>query len=62
VSGRDVYRGGTFTMSLAMVVLGAVALVRTALAAPSGIALGYLLGAGLMAAGALRIVLLRKTR
>jgi uncharacterized membrane protein HdeD (DUF308 family) len=61
--GRAAYRAGTQAMSLLMIVLGAVALVRTALAgAGASIALGYLMGAGFLVAGVLRLILVRRQR
>jgi hypothetical protein len=60
VSGRSLYRGTTFAFSIVLIVLGLIALVRTAVAGGSGLAVGYLLGAGFVAAGVLRIVILRR--
>jgi uncharacterized membrane protein HdeD (DUF308 family) len=60
VSGRALYRGSTWAFSAVMIVLGAVALVRTAVAGGSGPAIGYVLGVALIAAGVLRIVILRR--
>jgi uncharacterized membrane protein HdeD (DUF308 family) len=61
VSGRRVYRGGTLAMNLILIVIGIVVLVRTASAGGSATAVGYLIGAGLVVAGCLRLWLLRKT-
>jgi hypothetical protein len=61
-SGRAAYRGGSFVMSCLMIAIGALALVRTAAAGGSGLAFGYLIGVGLIAAGVLRLLLLRRTR
>ena len=61
VSGRTVYRSGTALMSIALIAIGAAAIVRTAAAGATGPAVGYLLGAGLLAAGVLRLVILRRT-
>jgi hypothetical protein len=48
--------------SVIMIVLGAVALARTILAGASGLAVGYVLGVGLIAAGVLRLIVLRRQR
>jgi hypothetical protein len=61
MSGRNIYRGGTFAMNLLLIVFGAVVLVRTAIAGGSALAVGYLIGAGLVAAGVLRLWILRRT-
>ena len=61
MSGRAVYRSGTALMSIALIAIGAAAIVRTAAAGATGPAVGYLLGAGLLAAGVLRLVILRRT-
>ena len=50
----------TKALSVVLVVLGAVMLVVTAAAGGSGLAVGYIFGAGLLAAGALRLYLLSK--
>jgi hypothetical protein len=47
----------TVILSALMVVLGASLLVRTAVAGGSGLTVGYVFGAGLVAAGALRLYL-----
>jgi hypothetical protein len=59
--GRNIYRGGTFAMNLLLIVFGAVVLVRTAIAGGSALAVGYLIGVGLVAAGILRLWILRRT-
>jgi hypothetical protein len=59
--GRDAYRRTTYVFSCVLIALGAVLLVRTASAGGSGVTLGYLIGVAFIAAGALRLVLLRKT-
>jgi len=61
VSARRTYRGATLALNLALVVLGVVALVRTAAGAGLAPAVGYLLGVGLVVAGGLRLWLLRRT-
>jgi uncharacterized membrane protein HdeD (DUF308 family) len=58
---RAGYRGTTLALSVAMVVLGVVALVRTAAGAGASPALGYAIGVALVAAGALRLWLLART-
>lgn len=60
-SGRNIYRGGTFAMNLLVIVFGVVLLVRTAVAGGSTLAVGYLIGAGLVAVGSLRLWILRRT-
>ena len=50
----------TTAMSVVLVVLGALMLVRTAVAGGSGLAVGYVFGAGLLLAGALRLYLLSR--
>ncbi len=59
--GRNIYRGGTFAMNLVVIVFGVVLLVRTAVAGGSTLAVGYLIGAGLVAVGSLRLWILRRT-
>jgi hypothetical protein len=61
MSGRGAYRGTTLALSAAMILLGVAALVRTAAAGGDGLAVGYLLGAGLIVAGILRLLVLRRT-
>ena len=61
MSGRSIYRGGTFLMNVALLVIGVAVLVRTASAGGSGLSVGYLIGGGLVIAGALRLWLLKKT-
>jgi uncharacterized membrane protein HdeD (DUF308 family) len=60
--GRGAYLGATTVFSVILVVLGVVALVRTILAGASGPAVGYVLGVGLVAAGVLRLIVLRRQR
>jgi hypothetical protein len=60
-SGRNIYRGGTFAMNLLVILFGVVLLVRTAVAGGSTLAVGYLIGAGLIAVGSLRLWILRRT-
>jgi hypothetical protein len=61
VSGRGIYRGGTLLMNLSLMLIGAIVLVRTATAGGSTLAVGYLIGAGLVVAGGLRLWILRRT-
>jgi hypothetical protein len=61
MSGRGVYRGGTFVMNLILMAIGVVVLVRTATSGGSTLAVGYLIGGGLLVAGGLRLWLLRRT-
>ena len=49
-----------YVLSPLLVVLGATVLVRTALAGATGVAVGYVVGVGLIAAGVLRLWLARK--
>jgi hypothetical protein len=44
-----------------MILIGVAALVRTATAGGGGLAVGYLLGIGLIVAGVLRLLVLRRT-
>jgi hypothetical protein len=62
MSGRSAYRGTTYAFSVVLIAIGALALVRTAIAGGSGLAVGYLLGVGLIAAGVLRLAILRRGR
>ena len=57
---RDVHRGATQVLSLAMVVLGVLLVVRTLRAGGSPLAVGVLLGALLVAAGVGRLYLERR--
>jgi hypothetical protein len=61
VSPRDLHRLLTTGLSGLLVVIGIAAIVRTALAGGSGAALGYIIGVGLVAAGILRLYVLRRT-
>jgi hypothetical protein len=61
VSGRGIYRGGTFALNVILIVFGLIVLVRTAMAGGSTLAVGYLIGAGLVVAGCLRLWILRRT-
>jgi hypothetical protein len=61
MSGRGIYRGGTFLMNVVLMAIGVAVLVRTATAGGSVLAVGYLIGGGLVIAGALRLWLLRRT-
>jgi uncharacterized membrane protein HdeD (DUF308 family) len=61
VSGRTFYRGTTLTMSAVMILIGIAAVVRTVVAGASGLAVGYLLGIGLIVAGVLRLLVLRRS-
>jgi hypothetical protein len=55
VSGRMVHSRLTVGLSLVLVAVGVTAIVRTALAGGGGLSLGYLMGAGLLVAGTLRL-------
>jgi hypothetical protein len=61
VSPRQLHRLLTTGMSALLVLIGIVAVVRTAVEGGSGAALGYVIGVGLIAAGILRLYVLRKT-
>jgi hypothetical protein len=61
VTGRRLHRLLTGGMSALLVLIGIAAVVRTAAAGGSGAALGYIIGVGLIAAGILRLYVLRKT-
>jgi hypothetical protein len=61
MSGRGIYRGGTFLMNIVLIVIGFAVLVRTATAGGPILAVGYLIGGGLVIAGCLRLWLLRRT-
>ncbi len=60
-TGRGIYRGGTFLMNLILMGIGVAVLVRTAVAGGAAFSVGYLIGGGLLIAGALRLWLLRRT-
>jgi hypothetical protein len=53
-------KNATTAMSVVLVVLGAVILIVTAYHRASGLAVGYVFGAGLLLAGALRLYLLSR--
>jgi hypothetical protein len=61
VTGRSIYRSGTFLMNVILMAIGVAVLVRTATSGGSALAVGYLIGGGLLIAGALRLWLLRRT-
>ena len=61
MSGRGIYRGGTLLMNVILMAIGIAVLVRTATAGGPALAVGYLIGGGLLVAGGLRLWLLRKT-
>ena len=61
MSGRGVYRGGTLLMNLVLMAIGVAVLVRTVSAGGSALAVGYLIGGGLLIAGGLRLWLLWRT-
>ena len=61
MSGRGIYRGGTFLMNLILMGIGVAVLVRTATAGGAAFSVGYLIGGGLLIAGVLRLWLLRRT-
>jgi hypothetical protein len=48
-------------MNLILMAIGVVVLVRTATSGGSALAVGYLIGGGLLIAGGLRLWLLRRT-
>ena len=50
-----------YVLSPAMIVLGVAVLIRTAAAGGGSLAVGYLFGLGLSAAGVLRLWIARKT-
>jgi hypothetical protein len=53
-------RSATRATSVLLIVLGAAILVVTAAHGASGLAVGYVFGAGLLVAGALRLYLLSR--
>lgn len=53
-------RNATRAMSAVLIVLGTLMLVVTAARGGSGLAVGYVFGAGLLLAGALRLYLLSR--
>jgi hypothetical protein len=61
VSGRSAHRGATLALSVVLLALGLAVLVRTAVAGGSALAVGYIIGVGLVVVGLLRLWLLRKT-
>ena len=61
MSGRGIYRGGTFLMNLALMVIGLAVLIRTAAAGGTLLSVGWLIGGGLLIAGGLRLWLLYRT-
>jgi hypothetical protein len=61
MSGRGIYRGGTLLMNLVLMAIGVAVLVRTVTAGGSALAVGYLIGGGLLIAGGLRLWLLWRT-
>ena len=58
---RQVYRGGTVTLSVLMVVVGVAIVVSTVARGGGALALGVVLGVLFAAAGAARIYLFRRT-
>ena len=58
---RQVYRGGTFVLSLLMVVVGVAMLVSTIVRGGGFLAVGILFGLLFIAAGGARLYLLRRT-
>jgi hypothetical protein len=58
---RQAYRGGTFTLSVLMVVIGVALLIKTLAMGGGGFTYGVLFGALFVAAGAARLWLLRRT-
>ncbi len=61
MSGRTVHRRVTLALSAAMIAIGIAVLVRTVAAAPGGLAVGYLIGVGLVTAGCLRVYVARRS-
>jgi len=53
-------KSATGALSVVLIVLGVALLVVTAAAGGSGLAVGYVFGAGLLLAGALRLYLLSR--
>ena len=53
-------KSATRALSVVLIVLGVALLVVTAAAGGSGLAVGYVFGAGLLLAGALRLYLLSR--
>jgi hypothetical protein len=53
-------RNATRALSVVLIGLGAALLIVTAAAGGSGLAVGYIFGAGLLLAGALRLYLLSR--
>jgi hypothetical protein len=58
---RQVYRGGTFVLSLLMIVVGVALLVSTIVHGGGALALGILFGVLFIAAGGARLYFLRKS-
>jgi hypothetical protein len=58
---RQVYRGGTFVLSILMIVVGVALLVSTVVRGGGPLAIGILFGVLFMAAGGARLYLLRRT-
>jgi hypothetical protein len=58
---RQVYRGGTFVLSILMVVVGVALLVSTVARGGGVLAFGILFGVLFIAAGGARLYLLRRT-
>ena len=58
---RQVHRGGTLVLSIAMVLVGVALLVSTVARGGGPLALGILFGVLFIAAGSARLYLLRKT-
>ena len=61
MNGRGAYRVVTLAFSVSLMVLGLVAIVRTAVAGGDGVALGYVIGVGFLVVGGLRLYVLRRT-
>jgi hypothetical protein len=58
---RQAYRGGTFLLSVLMVVIGLALVIKTLALGGGGLTYGILFGTLFMAAGAARLWLLRRT-
>jgi hypothetical protein len=62
VSGRDVHRGGTVLLSVALLVIGVALIVRTIVAGGGAGAVGIILGVLFTAAGAGRLWVVWRSR
>lgn len=62
MSGRDVHRGGTVLLSVALLVIGVALIVRTIVAGGGAGAVGIILGVLFTAAGAGRLWVVWRSR